>query len=225
MIAVTNPLNIALSLISATKIIHVFEENLFFIRLIYKQVLRTAATKGYKNDAEFLERSAERLSQTRNIDTLDIDSLERMVTTSTKYLKHKGEMSGTKQMLTALTSPQMLWNDVKWFLFASRTQNILASQKNLVNHMYFQFDVKNLSRSYNIPICFIQGDNDWITPTDLVSDYYETIAVVNKEMIIISDAGHTPFLDNPKRFCDAAKAFLSNHKPAGKNVNVPFRQT
>lgn len=190
-----------------------------------EEAARIAASKGYRNDAEYLERSAELLSRTRNIEKLDIDSLERMVTTSAKYLKHKGEMSGIKQMFTALTSPQMLWNDVKWFLFASRTQNILASQKNLVNHMYFQFDVKNLNRSYNIPICFIQGDNDWITPTDLVSDYYETITAVNKEMIIISDAGHTPFLDNPKRFCDAVKAFLSYYKPAGKDVNVSLRQT
>lgn len=171
-----------------------------------------------------MEHSAELLSRTRNIEKLDIDSLERMVTTSTKYLKRKGEMSGIKQMLAALTSPQMLWNDVKWFLFASRTQNIIASQKNLVNHMYFQFDVMALNRSHDIPICFIQGDNDWITPTDLVSDYYETFTADKKEMIIISDAGHTSFLDTPKRFCDAVKAFLSNYKPAGKDVNVPFRQ-
>lgn len=190
-----------------------------------EKAARIAVAKGDRNDAEFLERSAERLSRTRDIEKLDVASLERMVITSTKYLKHKGKMSGIKQMFTALTSPQMLWSDVKWLLFASRTKNIIASQKNLVNHMYFQFDVMAMNRSYDIPICYIQGDNDWITPTDLVRDYHETFTADKKEMITISGAGHTPFLDNPKRFCDAVKAFLSNYKPVGKDVDVPFRQT
>lgn len=75
-------------------------------------------------------------------------------------------------MFIAITSPEISWNDMKWFLFASDTQNIAASQNNLVNYMYFQFNVMDLSEKYDIPICFIQGDIDWITPTDMVADYY-----------------------------------------------------
>lgn len=168
-----------------------------------------ASENGNKEEVEFLEQCIERLSEADNIEKLDVKSLEEMIITSTKYLKCDGEMSGTKQIFTAVTSPEMSWNDAKWFLFASDTQNIITSQKNLVGYMYFQFDVMKLSKEYDIPICFIQGDSDWITPTSLVNDYYEIIMSDKKEMIVINNAGHTPFLDNPEQFCEAVKTFLS----------------
>ena len=171
-----------------------------------------AAENGNKEDTEFLEQCIERLSKTEGIAKLDIKSLEEMIITSTKYLKCDGEMSGIKRIFAAITSPEMSWNDARWFLFASDTQNIITFQKNLVDYMYFQFDVMKLSKEYDIPICFIQGKSDWITPTSLVNDYYEVIATDKKEMIVINNAGHTPFLDNPEQFCEAVKTFLSECK-------------
>lgn len=168
-----------------------------------------AVANGNNEDVEFLERCIEKLSKTESVEKLDVKSLEEMIITSTKYLKCNGEMSGIEQIFAAITSPEMLWNDVKWFLFASNTQNIVASQNNLVNYMYFQFDVMDLSKKYDIPICFIQGDNDWITPTDMVTDYYSCISAKKKEMFTIDNAGHTPFLDNSEQFCEAVKNFLS----------------
>ncbi len=168
-----------------------------------------AMEKGSNQDAELLERCILQLSETEGIENLDIKSLEQMIITSTKYLKCNGEMSGTEQIFTAITSPEMSWNDAKWFLFASNTQNIITSQNNLMDHMYFQFDAIDLSEKYDIPICFIQGSSDWITPTDLVDNYYSRITAKKKEMIIINNAGHTPFLDNPEQFCEAIKTFIS----------------
>ena len=174
-----------------------------------ENAVQMASENGNKEEVEFLERCIEQLSETKNIEQLDVKSLEEMIITSIKYLKCDGEMSGTKQIFTAITSPEMSWNDAKWFLFASDTQNIITSQNNLVNYMYFQFDVMDLNKKYETPICFIQGDSDWITPTSLVNDYYETIVSDKKEIITINNAGHTPFLDNPEQFCEEVKVFLS----------------
>lgn len=174
-----------------------------------ERAAQMAVANGNNEDSEFLERCMEQLSETEDIENLDVKSLEKMVITSTKYLKCSGGMSGMEQMFTAITSPEMSWNDVKWFLFASDTQNITASQNNLVNYMYFQFNVMDLSEKYDIPICFIQGDSDWITPTDMVADYYSCISAKKKEIVTIDNAGHTPFLDNPEQFCEAVKTFLS----------------
>ncbi len=171
--------------------------------------IKKAIENGNNKDADLLEYGIEQLTATDNIKKLNVKSLEEMIITSIKYLKCDGEMSGTKQIFSAITSPEMSWNDAKWFLFASDTQNIITSQNNLVDYMYFQFDVMDLSKEYGIPICFIQGDNDWITPTSLVNDYYEVIVSDKKEIITINNAGHTPFLDNPELFCEAVKAFLS----------------
>lgn len=174
-----------------------------------ERAAQMAVANGNNEDSEFLKRCIEQLSKTESIEKLDIKSLEKMIITSTKYLKCSGEMSGMEQIFSAITSPEMSWNDAKWFLFASDTQNIVASQNNLVNYMYFQFDVMDLSEKYDIPICFIQGDSDWITPTDMVADYYSYISAKKKEMVTIENAGHTPFLDNPEQFCESVKTFLS----------------
>lgn len=177
-----------------------------------ESAVQMAMENDNNEDAEFLERCIEQLSKTESIEKLDVKSLEEMIITSTKYLKCDGEMSGIKRIFAAITSPEMSWNDARWFLFASDTQNIITFQNNLVDYMYFQFDVMKSSKEYDIPICFIQGKSDWITPTNLVNDYYEVIASDKKEMIVINNAGHTPFLDNPEQFCEAVKTFLSECK-------------
>ena len=71
------------------------------------------------------------------------------------------------------------------------------------------FHVLRASRRASGLVHFIQGDSDPITPTSLVIDYYEIIMFDKKEMIVINNAGHTPFLDNPEQFCEAVKTFLS----------------
>ena len=177
-----------------------------------------AVAAGNNVDADFLEHCIEQLSGTENIESLDVKSLEKMIITSVKYLKCSGEMSGMKQIFTAITSPELSWNDAKWFLFTSNTQNIIASQNSLVNYMYFQFDVMDMNEKYDIPICFIQGDNDWITPTNLVDNYYSGVTANKKEMVIINNAGHTPFLDYPEQFCVAVKTFLSTVRSADRKA-------
>ena len=177
-----------------------------------------AVEDGNNKDADFLEHCIKQLSGTENIESLDVKSLEEMIITSVKYLKCNGEMSGMKQIFTAITSPELSWNDAKWFLFASNTQNIITSQNSLVNYMYFQFDVVGMNDKYDIPICFIQGDNDWITPTNLVDNYYSGVTAIKKEMVIINNAGHTPFLDHPEQFCEAVKTFLFTVRSADRKV-------
>lgn len=170
--------------------------------------IKKATDNKNNKDANLLKYGIKQLTTTDNIEKLDVKSLEEMITISIKYLKCDGEMSGFEQIFSALTSPEMSWNDAKWFLFASNTQNIISSQSNLVDYMYFQFDVMDFANEYDVPICFIQGDSDWITPTDMVADYYSTVSLKEKELIIINNAGHTPFLDNPEQFCNAVEIFL-----------------
>ncbi len=68
-----------------------------------------------------------------------------------------------------------------------------------------------MSNEYSIPICFIQGENDWITPTDMVKSYYDAISASSKKFVEIDNAGHTPFLDNPEQFCDEVRLFLEEN--------------
>ena len=75
--------------------------------------------------------------------------------------------------------------------------------------MYFGFDINNVKLPNNVPLYFIQGDCDYITLTDIVQTYYDSIDTEEKGMFIIKDAGHTPFLDKPDEFCEIVKECLN----------------
>jgi pimeloyl-ACP methyl ester carboxylesterase len=173
-----------------------------------EKALKTAMLRGNIKDCEILKSCIKQFSETENIKNLNIKSLEKMVILTAKYFKCGGKMSGIKQIWTAVISPEMSWKDMKWFLFASKTQNIITSQNNLIDYLYFGFDIMNLSGKFDVPIYFIQGENDFITPTDLVQKYYSNVSTVKKEIVVIENSGHTPFFDNPKQFCESVKAFL-----------------
>ena len=164
-----------------------------------------AERQGNTRDAEKLRELAAAFEQVSDIQNVNIKDLEEMIITSGSYLKAAGEMSGMKQMTTALTSPHFNLNDARWFLFASSTKNIIDSQTELIDYMYFGFDLNQIRLSENVPVLFVQGDCDYITPTDMVKEYCESADSDSVRIVTIPDTGHTPFLDNPAAFCEAVK--------------------
>ena len=164
-----------------------------------------AEKQGNTGDAERLRELAKAFEKITDIENVSIKDLEEIILTSGKYLKSEGEMSGMKQITTALTSPHFNLNDAKWFLFASDTKNIIDSQTELIDYMYFGFDLSEIRLPENVPVLFVQGDCDYITPTDMVKAYCASVNSDTVRMVIIPDAGHTPFLDHPAAFCEAVK--------------------
>ena len=164
-----------------------------------------AEKQGNTGDAERLRELAKAFEKITDIENVSIKDLEEIILTSGKYLKSEGEMSGMKQITTALTSPHFNLNDAKWFLFASNTTNIIDSQTELIDYMYFGFDLNEIRLPENVPVLFVQGDCDYITPTDMVKAYCASANSDTVRMVTIPDAGHTPFLDNPAAFCETVK--------------------
>lgn len=169
---------------------------------------QAARNQGKAQEAEKLMELSGSFSDVENIDNINIKELEEMILTSGKYLKADGEMSAFKQITTALSSPHMNINDAKWFMFASGTKNIISTQSKLMDYMYFGFNINDVELPDSVPLYFIQGDCDYITPTDMVRKYYDSIDIHSKNMVIIENTGHTPFLDNPESFCQKVKELL-----------------
>jgi len=169
---------------------------------------RTAMQKSIDEDVQLLENYIQSFQKTECIDELNVKELEQMILLSLKYLKGSGELSSIKQMFIAVDSPEFSWNDLKWFLTASNSENIMNCQKELVEYMYFDFNAEKIGNEYSVPVCFIQGGADWITPTDMVKSYYDAISANYKKFVVIDNAGHTPFLDNPEQFCNEVRQFL-----------------
>lgn len=123
-----------------------------------------------------------------------------------KYLKGDKEETVTKAYLKAATSPDLNLQDTKWFLVDS--SKVLMAEDNPLLQDFFNFDANEML-NYQVPMYFISGGNDYITPFSAVQSYYEKITAPNKNMILIDGAGHNPFIDVPKEFADKVKQLLS----------------
>ena len=170
-----------------------------------KKASIVAQNQGKTKDADYLNKLYDDFSSVTSMDNINIKKLEKMIIYSDKYLKSRGEMSPFKRITTALFSPHMNFYDAKWFMFASSTKNIISTQRELMEYLYFGFNIYDIVLPDNVPLFFIQGDCDYITPTDMVQEFYDSIKVNSTDMIIIEKAGHTPFLDNPEVFCESVK--------------------
>jgi len=62
-------------------------------------------------------------------------------------------------------------------------------------------DLFRLIPFLEVPVWFIVGSNDYNTPAVLVEEYYEFVqAPRGKELIIMENTAHTPFMGDPVRF-------------------------
>lgn len=118
------------------------------------------------------------------------------------YFHYAGEMSMLQTIWLGLTSPDMSLTDMRWFLtLGSSMESFLRLQQPLLADC-IGFDANRLG-VYEVPVYYISGEQDWITPAVLVEEYYQTVEAPEKQMRLIPDAGHTPFLDAPEAFSDA----------------------
>ena len=111
-------------------------------------------------------------------------------------------------MWLGISSPTTSFDDFRWFFTASNANKIFSLQSRLMEYMYYGFHIHELGTKYDVPAYFISGDNDWISPYPMVEKYYEVINAPSKELVIIKNTGHTPFLDKPEDFCKVVKRIL-----------------
>lgn len=175
-----------------------------------KEAIKTAQRLGERADnIAVFEHVINDFSRSKTISEVDIDNSETMLTISQKYLPAKNQISGTKLDFIGITSPDINLTDLRWLLTVSNATRMFELQKSLVNYSFFEFDVYDICSSFNVPMYFIQGECDWITPTPMVQEYYETVSAPDKELVIMQGCGHTPFLDDPIEFADSVKTLLN----------------
>lgn len=138
----------------------------------------------------------------------DMKSFSKMRGMTSKYLVSSGAMHGLQMIMTGLTSPDMSMRDLRWQLLAMlNTKQLFALEAPLLPAI-FNFNIYEAGTKYEIPAYFISGDGDWITPYPLVRKYAKTVTAPKKDMILIENTGHSPFIDNPKAFCKAVRKVL-----------------
>ena len=79
------------------------------------------------------------------------------------------------------------------------------ANKYIMKDFLAQFDLNTESASYEIPMYYILGENDWQTPYTIAEDYFEKIQAPDKKKYILPDAGHFAMLDQPTLFFEALR--------------------
>ncbi len=173
-----------------------------------KTALEKDAIKGTE-DEQKLTNLINKMSKVKEYDDMPLDDLGQLVSITSKYIACEGEMSGLSQMITGITSPDMNFNDMKWFLSQMDTEKFFAQNKEIMEYAFFGFDIDMLSKNYNVPVYYIAGKGDYAVCQKDIETYYESIEAPDKAFYWIENAGHSMFMDNPKLYCDTIKDILS----------------
>ena len=125
-----------------------------------------------------------------------------------KYLPSDGTVNGLPMMWMGLASPDMSWRDMKWFLAQAAMNDVFLDANIKLLEECMVFDIRDEAPAYDVPVYFITGENDWITPASLAEEYFDTVDAPKKKMVVIKSTGHNTFIDNPEDFCETVKALL-----------------
>ena len=58
-----------------------------------------------------------------------------------------------------------------------------------------------------VPVLFISGEYDYVTPPDTVAAYVAALKAPSVEHVVLPDCAHSPFFDDPEAFAETVRAF------------------
>lgn len=187
---------------------------------LYKNKLNVARTALEKDeikgteDEQKLTELIKRMSRVNEYNDMSLDDLSQLVSVTSKYIACEGEMSGLSQMITGITSPDMNFDDMKWFMLQMNTEKFFAQNKEIMEYAFFGFNIDLISKTYNVPVYYLAGKGDYAVCQKDARAYYEKIEAPDKAFYWIENAGHSMFMDNPKQYCDTVKNVLSKIEKA-----------
>lgn len=167
-----------------------------------KEAISLAKADGDDEAAKEIESEFQQVYKNKDITMMQFMKYRNIVSSK---LPSGDNMSFIEMISMGVFSPYMTINDLRWYLLSMFNPesyfepNAKLHQSLLSND---GFSIYDYTSEYKVPVTFIAGDCDWITPYYLTEEYFNDISSPKKEMIYIENAGHTPFLDKSKEFCD-----------------------
>ena len=178
-----------------------------------EKALTAAKQSGHAADAAALEEALGRMRKVNRYEDMALSDLITVAGLSSKYLGCDGEMSSLGQIVTGITSPYMNMTDVRWFLrMSGDTQAFFASQEELMKYAFFGVDLYALGSNYDFPVYFISGSDDRAIPQEAAQMYFDQVTAPQKQMSVIENTGHSPFMDAPDVFARTVTEWLDGRK-------------
>jgi len=106
------------------------------------------------------------------------------------------DVAGIRQMEAMLMiSPSLTLSQARGWYKGLRTNEVKLDAAFLAIP-----DLRDTDTKFSVPVFFIQGANDNVTPTSLVADYEQKIEAPVKRIDVVPDAGHFVMWTHAKEF-------------------------
>lgn len=182
-----------LSYIGVGQVINIMENE----RTAYQETLKLARTAGNKKHMKALSDMGE---YPPDDPELLLKLLPKIRKIQEAYDNDPISGFGLCEMIKTLRrSPSFQWGDLVSFMRIMKVNRPLQMQM-------LSFRLNTLPPRYSVPIHYILGEKDNITPTSLSKAYYDTMQAPRKSIAIIPDAGHNPMYERPAEFAAALRA-------------------
>ena len=177
--------------------------------LAMREAARLAAENGNSRAAEEILAGFERIM---SIENPNISSFLSLRTLTGPYLPKGDSTSSFALSVMGTFSPDMTFSDLRWYLFATTDFEAYLFSNGLLAGLLFSkggFSMHDHITEFEVPVTFISGDCDWVTPYPVVEQFFNDITAPHKEYILMENAGHSPYLDNPDVFSQALLSALA----------------
>lgn len=167
----------------------------------YQHALEIAQSNG--EDTSGMEAAYQAVMDDRNL--LTVMNLRSQVS---KY--HPVEKEANTTWL-GIASPYMGIQDLRWFMEqAGDFEDYVALNAQLFDYI-MTADVRDYGLDYEVPVGFISGSCDWITPVKYAEDYCNLIDAPQKQFFQLDGCGHSPQYDAPEEFSETLKRILEEY--------------
>jgi len=145
----------------------------------------------------------------------DVESLLVLRTHTLRYHPYDTAVNLIKFGWDYVTSPYINSDDIRWILFGifSGNAKTLFRTRYLTDYL-MGFDLMKRPLSYEVPMYFISGTDDWICPVELVRTYADSITAPESEFRLMEGTGHICLFAQPEELAGIVRELL-----AGKQKN------
>jgi len=131
-------------------------------------------------------------------DDFDFRAFMEFRSLTTRYL----DPNATAGLLSALVSPDLGWNDVRWQLMQlTNPSEWIRVQQPLLKAL----PALSPPESFSVPVAFIHGTNDYVTSLELAVAYQERVSAPVSTLFLVEGLGHMLMVDDPVAFAKALR--------------------
>lgn len=80
--------------------------------------------------------------------------------------------------------------------------------KEWFEEVMYSIDLNTLGYDFEVPMIYVMGEQELITPYPLVENYFKKIRSPYKKLVLFGDSAHMPMLSQPNKFADVIKTEL-----------------